>query len=156
MFDGTLRKAMIVGLEQSPFLNVFPDERIRETLKFMGRSPDERISRDIGREICQRKGIRAMLSGSVANLGSQYVVTLEATSASNGASLAQQEVQAASKEQVLNALGKATASIRQKLGESWPLCRSLTSPWKKPPHHRWKLSRLSLAEMRCTWWPARS
>jgi eukaryotic-like serine/threonine-protein kinase len=118
VFDGTLRKAMIVGLEQSPFLNVFPDERIRETLKFMGLSPDERISRDIGREICQRKGIKAMLSGSVANLGSQYVVTLDATSAPTGDSLAQEQVQASSKEQVLNELGRATASMRKKLGES--------------------------------------
>jgi eukaryotic-like serine/threonine-protein kinase len=118
VFDGTLRKAMIVGLEQSPFLNVFPEERIREALKFMGRSSDERITRDIGREICQRKGIKAMLSGSVASLGSQYVVTLDATSAATGDSLAQEQVQACSKEQVLNELGRATASMRNKLGES--------------------------------------
>jgi len=128
VFDGTLRKAMIVGLEQSPFLNVFPDERIRETLKFMGRSADERISRDVGREICQRKGIKAMLSGSVANLGSQYVVTLDATSASNGESLPQQQVQVANKEQVLNALGKATASMRQKLGESLASVQKFDKP----------------------------
>jgi eukaryotic-like serine/threonine-protein kinase len=128
VFDGTLRKAMIVGLEQSPFLNVFPEDRIRETLKFMGRSSDERISREIGREICQRKGINAMLSGSVATLGSQYVVTLDATSASTGESLAQEQVQVPSKEQVLGALGKATASVRKKLGESLASVQKFDKP----------------------------
>jgi eukaryotic-like serine/threonine-protein kinase len=128
VFDGTLRKAMIVGLEQSPFLNVFPEERIRETLKFMGRSSDERITREIGREICQRKGIKAMLSGSVASVGSQYVVTLDATSASTGDSLAQDQVQASSKEQVLNELGRATVSMRKKLGESLASVQKFDKP----------------------------
>jgi serine/threonine protein kinase/predicted Zn-dependent protease len=128
MFDGTLRKAMIVGLEQSPFLNVFPEDRIRETLKFMGRSSDERITREIGREICKRKGINAILSGSVATLGNQYVVTLDATSASNGESLAQEQVQIPSKEQVLGALGKATASLRKKLGESLASVQKFDKP----------------------------
>jgi len=128
VFDGTLRKAMIVGLQQSPFLNVFPEERIRETLKFMGRSSDERITRDIGREICQRKGIKAILSGSVASLGSQYIVTLDATSASTGDSLAQEQVQASSKEQVLNELGRATASMRKKLGESLASVQKFDKP----------------------------
>ncbi len=128
VFDGTLRKAMIVGLEQSPFLSVFPEERIRETLKFMGRSSDERITRDIGHEICQRKGIKAMLSGSVASLGSQYVVTLDATSASTGDSLAQEQVQASGKEQVLNELGRATASMRKKLGESLASVQKFDKP----------------------------
>jgi tetratricopeptide (TPR) repeat protein len=128
VFDGTLRKAMVVGLEQSPFLNVFPEQRIQETLKFMGRSSDERITRDIGREICQRKGIKAMLSGSVASLGSQYLVTLDATTASTGDSLAQEQVQASSKEQVLNALGKATASMRKRLGESLASVQKFDKP----------------------------
>src|SRR2546427_9302492 len=128
VFDGTLRKAVIVGLEQSPFLSVFPEERIRETLKFMGRSSDERISREIGREICQRKGINAMLSGSVASLGNQYIVTLDATSVSTGESLAQEQVQVSSKEQVLGVLGKATASIRKKLGESLASVQKFDKP----------------------------
>ena len=118
VFDGTLRKALTVGLEQSPFLNVVPDQKIQETLKFMGRGPEEHISTTIGREICQREGIKAMLTGSIASLGSQYVVTLDAINASTGASLGQAQAQSSSKEQVLNALGKATASIRQRLGES--------------------------------------
>jgi serine/threonine protein kinase/tetratricopeptide (TPR) repeat protein len=118
VFEGTLRKALTVGLEQSPFLNVVPEQKIQETLKFMGRGPDEHISTTIGREICQREGIRVMLTGSIASLGSQYVVTLDAINASTGASLGQEQTQASSKEQVLNALGKATSSIRQRLGES--------------------------------------
>ena len=118
VFDGTLRKALVVGLEQSPFLNVVPDQRIQETLKFMGRGPEERISTPIGREICQREGIKAMLTGSIASLGTQYVITLDAVNVSTGESLGQEQAQASSKEQVLNALGKVTTSIRQKLGES--------------------------------------
>ncbi len=118
VFEGTLRKALTVGLEQSPFLNVVPDQKIQETLKFMGRGPEEHISTAIGREICERQGIRVMLTGSIASLGSQYVVTLDAINASTGASLGQEQAQASSKEQVLNALGKATSSIRQRLGES--------------------------------------
>lgn len=118
VFDGTLRKGLTVGLEQSPFVNIVPDQKVQETLKFMGRGPEERVSTTIGREICQGNGIKAMITGSIASLGSQYVVTLDAVNVSTGDSLGREQVQAASKEQVLSVLGKATASIRQKLGES--------------------------------------
>ncbi len=118
VFDGTLRKALTVGLEQSPFLNMVSDQKIQETLKFMGRGPEEHISTTIAREICQRDGIKAMLTGSIASLGTQYVVTLDAINGFTGDSLGREQAQASSKEQVLNALGKATTSIRQKLGES--------------------------------------
>jgi len=118
VFDGTLKKALAVDLEQSPYLNVFPEQKVRQTLQFMGRAPDERITSDVGREICQRDGITAMLNGSIANLGSQYVITLEAVNAGNGESLAREEVQAASKESVLNSLHQAGSSLRKKLGES--------------------------------------
>ena len=73
VFDGTLKKALAVDLGQSPYLNVFPDQRIRQTLRFMGRSPDDRITTDVGREICQRDGIKAMLNGSIDSVGGQYV-----------------------------------------------------------------------------------
>jgi hypothetical protein len=116
VFDGTLRRALIVGLEQSPYLNVVPDQKVQETLKFMGRSPDERINTAIGREICLRDGVKAMLTGPIANLGNQYVITLNAIDASKGDSLGEEQVQASSKEQLLNA--KATGAMRQKLGES--------------------------------------
>src|SRR5262249_51153646 len=70
VFDGTLRQALAVQLGQSPFLNIFPDQGMRETLRYMGRSPAERVTRDVAREICARQGIKAMLVGSISNLGS--------------------------------------------------------------------------------------
>jgi len=118
VFDGTLKKAVAVDLGQSPYVNVFPDQKVKQTLQLMGRSPDDRITSEIGREICQRDGIKAMLSGSIANVGSQYVITLEAVNPASGEALAQQQAQADSKEQVLNALHDASSSLRRKLGES--------------------------------------
>jgi serine/threonine protein kinase/tetratricopeptide (TPR) repeat protein len=118
VFDGALKKALAVDLEQSPYLNVFPEQKVRQTLQFMGRTPDERITGDVGREICQRVGIKAMLNGSIANMGSQYVITLDALNAGTGESLAREEVQATNKESVLNSLHAAGSSLRKKLGES--------------------------------------
>jgi serine/threonine protein kinase/tetratricopeptide (TPR) repeat protein len=118
VFDGTLKKAVAVELEQSPFLNVFPDQRVEETLKFMGRPMDTRITTEVGREICQRNGIKGMLSGAISSLGSQYIITLEAVNASTGDSLGQTQAAADSKEQVLKALGSASSQLRMKMGES--------------------------------------
>ncbi|MGB6630014.1 MAG: protein kinase [Terriglobales bacterium] len=118
VFDGTLKKALAVDLEQSPYLNVFPEQKIRQTLQFMGRSPDDRITTDVGREICQRDGIKAMLNGSIDSVGGQYVITLEATNASSGDSLGRQQGQADRKEDVLNALHGAATKLRSQLGES--------------------------------------
>ncbi len=118
VFDGTLKQALAVKLEESPFLNIFPDERVRETLRLMERSPDERITRTLGREICQRQGVRALMTGEIAPLGSHYVVTLNALSCAGGDSLARQQVEAESKEEVLEALGRAASKMRRKLGES--------------------------------------
>jgi eukaryotic-like serine/threonine-protein kinase len=118
VFDGTLKKALIVDLGQSPYLNVFPEQKIRQTLQFMGRQPDDRITNDVGREICLRDGIKAMLSGSIDNVGGQYVITLEATNASSGDSLGRQQAQAGRKEDVLNALHGAATKLRGQLGES--------------------------------------
>ncbi len=118
VFDGTLKKALAVDLEQSPYLNVFPDQKIRQTLQFMGRSPGDRITSDIGREICQRDGIKAMLNGSIDSVGGQYVITLEATNAASGDSLGRQQAQADRKEDVLNALHGAATKLRGQLGES--------------------------------------
>src|SRR2546428_8836656 len=78
VFDGTLKQALAVELEESPYLNIFPESRIHEALRFMGRSPDERVTSDVAREICLREGVKAMLTGSISSLGSHYVVTLEA------------------------------------------------------------------------------
>jgi eukaryotic-like serine/threonine-protein kinase len=118
VFDGTLKQALAVQLEQSPYLNILPESRIREALKFMGRSGDERVTSDVAREICQREGVKAMMLGSISSLGSHYVITLEAVNAQNGDSLAREQVEADSKEQVLKSLDRAASNLREKLGES--------------------------------------
>jgi tetratricopeptide (TPR) repeat protein len=118
VFDGTLRQGLAVQLEQSPFLSILPEERVRETLQLMGRSRDERVTRDIAREICERRSIKAMIAGSISRLGTHYVLTLEATIARTGDVLARQQEEAPSKEQVLRALGTAATWMREKLGES--------------------------------------
>ena len=128
VFDGTLKKALTVELQQSPYLNVFPEGRVQKTLKFMGRSSDERVTTEVAREICQREGIKALLSGTVAGLGGQYVVTLEAINASTGDALAQAQAQASSKEQVLAALDKASTQLRGKLGESLASIQKFDKP----------------------------
>jgi tetratricopeptide (TPR) repeat protein len=118
VFDGTLRQALAIQLGQSPFLNIFPEDRVRETLRFMGRSSDDRVTRDVAREICERQGIKAMLAGSIASLGSHYVITLEALNAHTGDPIAREQIEADSKEKVLSSLGTAASNLRQKLGES--------------------------------------
>ena len=110
VFDGTLKKALAVDLQQSPFLNVVSDERARQTLALMGKSPDERITSSIGREIAQRSGIKALITGSIAALGSQYVLTLDAINAGSGDTLAELQAQADSKEHVLKVLDQSTTT----------------------------------------------
>ena len=128
VFDGTLKQALAVQLGQSPYLNIFPDERVNEALKFMGRQPNERVTREVAREICQRQGIKAMIIGSIASLGSHYVLTLEAVNANDGDSIAKEQVEADSKEHVLTALGKATSQLREKLGESLASLKKFDAP----------------------------
>ncbi|MGH9847174.1 MAG: protein kinase domain-containing protein, partial [Blastocatellia bacterium] len=118
VFDGTLKQALAVQLGQTPFLNIFPEERVRETLRLMNRPPDSPVTREAAREICQRQGLKALLIGSIAKLGSNYVITLEAVNGQSGEALANQQTEAASKEQVLRALGQAAAQLRKELGES--------------------------------------
>jgi serine/threonine protein kinase/tetratricopeptide (TPR) repeat protein len=118
VFDGTLKQALSVQLAQSPFLNIFPEERVRETLRYMNRAPDERVTRDVGLEICRRQGLKALLIGSISSLGSNYVITLEAVNAQSGDSIAREQTEVNSKEKVLSSLGTAASSLREKLGES--------------------------------------
>jgi serine/threonine protein kinase/tetratricopeptide (TPR) repeat protein len=118
VFDGTLKQALAVKLRESPFLNVFPEAKVHETLRFMERSPEERVTRAVGREICQRRGLKALITGEVASLGSAYVVTLGAADCQSGESLALQQAEADSKEGVLAAVGKAATRMRRDLGES--------------------------------------
>ena len=128
VFDGTLKQALAVDLEQSPFLRVLPGARVRQTLGFMGRSPDERLTNDLTRDLCLRSGSKAMLAGSIANLGSQYVITLNAINCQTGDSLAQEQAQAASKEQVLAGLGTAATKLRSRLGESLASVQKFDTP----------------------------
>jgi serine/threonine protein kinase/tetratricopeptide (TPR) repeat protein len=128
VFDGTLKQALAVQLEQSPFLNIFPQERVRDTLRYMGRSSDERLTPDLARQVCQREGIKAVLNGSIATIGSQYVVGVDAVNCQTGDSLAREQVEVEKKEQVLGAVGKAASNLRGKLGESLASVKKFDSP----------------------------
>jgi hypothetical protein len=118
VFDDTLRQGLSVELEQSPFLSIIPDQQIQQTLEMMRQKPDARLTPDIGRELCQRTGSAAVLDGSIAQIGTQYLLTLKAVNCSSGQTLASTEAQASDKNHVLDALGKTASEIRNKLGES--------------------------------------
>jgi eukaryotic-like serine/threonine-protein kinase len=118
VFDDTLKTALSVGLNQSPFLNVLSDNKVAATLKLMTRPPDTRLTPEVARELCQRAGSKAYLAGSIASLGSQYVLGLKAVNCQSGDPLAEEQVTAASKEKVLYALGEAASKLRGELGES--------------------------------------
>jgi serine/threonine protein kinase/tetratricopeptide (TPR) repeat protein len=128
VFDGTLKQALAVQLEQSPYLNLVPESRIQEALRYMGRPSGERITSDVAKEICLREGVKAMLTGSIASLGSHYVITVGAVNAQTGDSLAREQVEADDKEQVLKSLDKAASSLRGKLGESIGSVQKFATP----------------------------
>lgn len=128
VFDGTLQQALTVQLGQSPFLSIFSEDRVREALKFMGRSADERLTRDVGLELCRRQGLKAMLVGSIASLGTHYVITLEAINVQTSDAIATEQVEAENKEQVLHALGEAAMKLREKLGESLQSIQKFDAP----------------------------
>jgi serine/threonine protein kinase/Flp pilus assembly protein TadD len=118
VFDGTLRQALAVDLEQSPYLNILSERRIADTLKLMGQAPTAHVTADLAKELCLRTGSKAILTGSVSNLGTQYVIGLEANACSTGDTLANERTEANSKEGVLKALDTAATAIRTRLGES--------------------------------------
>ncbi|MGE5205762.1 MAG: protein kinase domain-containing protein [Chlamydiota bacterium] len=128
VFDGTLKQALAVQLEQSPYLNIVPDQTVRKALRFMGRAPDERVTGSVAREICERENISALLGGSIALLGSQYVVAIDAINCATGDALAREQVTAGSKETVLPAVGKAASNLRGKLGESLSSVQKFNTP----------------------------
>jgi eukaryotic-like serine/threonine-protein kinase len=128
VFDGTLKQALAVDLEQSPFLNVMSDRRIGETLRLMGRGPNERITRTVAQEICIRTGSKAFLSGTIARLGNQYVLGLEAVNCGSGDSLAKEQAEAASKEDAVKALGTMASRLRTRLGESLQSVKQFNVP----------------------------
>jgi serine/threonine protein kinase/tetratricopeptide (TPR) repeat protein len=118
VFDDTLKQGLSVQLEQSPFLNLISDRKLNETLKLMGRSPGDRLTPEVARQICQRTNSAAVLTGSIAELGKQYVLGLKVSNCWSGDLLAEEQVTADGKERVLEALGAAASSVRQRLGES--------------------------------------
>ncbi len=128
VFDSTLKQALAVKLEESPFLNVLPEQQVRDTLRFMSRSPDERLTAALAREVCERLGAKGMLSGEIDRLGSRYVVTLNAMNCQSGDPIGSQQVEAGKKEEVLEALGKATSGLRRKLGESLTSIQKFDAP----------------------------
>jgi eukaryotic-like serine/threonine-protein kinase len=128
VFDGTLKQALAVQLEQSPYLNLVPESKIQEGLRYMGRPADERITSDVAKEICLREGVKAMLTGSIASLGSHFVINIVAVNAQTGDSLGREQIEAESKEQVLKSLDKAASSLRQKLGESLASVQQFATP----------------------------
>jgi tetratricopeptide (TPR) repeat protein len=128
VFDGTLKQALAIKLEESPFLNIVPDQRVRAALRLMDRSPDQRVTGTVGQEICLRENIKAMMTGQIAPLGSRYVLTLNAVNCATGDSLAREQVEAESKEEVLSALGSAASRLRGKLGESLASIEALDTP----------------------------
>jgi Tfp pilus assembly protein PilF len=118
VFDEALKQALAVDLEQSPYIDIVPEQRVRETLAYMGRPVNERLTGTLAREVCARQSAQAALTGSIVALGKHYVIGLEAVRCDTGDTLAREQVEAASREQVIESLGRAAASLRGKLGAS--------------------------------------
>ncbi len=131
VFDGALKQALAVQLGQSPYVNVFPDVGVHEALRLMGRSPEERVTREVAREICLREGSKALIVGSISSLGQNYVLTLEAVDAQSGESLGSEQAESPAKEKVLQALGRMASSLRAKLGESLRSIEKFDAPLER-------------------------
>jgi eukaryotic-like serine/threonine-protein kinase len=118
VFDDALKQALAVQLGQSPFINILSDRKVAETLRLMSREPNTRITSEVARELCVRTGSKAIVLGSISNLGGQYVIGVDAVGCSTGDTLAKEQEEGATKQDVLKALGKAASNLRTKLGES--------------------------------------
>jgi serine/threonine protein kinase/tetratricopeptide (TPR) repeat protein len=128
VFDGTLRQGLSIQLEQSPFLSLISERQIQQTLQMMGKKPDAKLTSEISRELCQRTESMVVLDGSIAQVGTQYLLTLKAIDCMSGKSLASTEAQASDKDHVLDALGKIASDIRNKLGESITTVQKFDTP----------------------------
>jgi tetratricopeptide (TPR) repeat protein/predicted Ser/Thr protein kinase len=128
VFDDTLKQALATELQQSPFLTILPDQRVSDTLKLMGRPADTRLDEKTALEVCQRSGSKAVMAGSIASLGSQYVIGLHAVNCQTGNSLAREAITANKKEEVLNALDKAATKLREQVGESLSTIQKFDTP----------------------------
>lgn len=128
VFDGTLRQALAIQLEQSPFLKIMDDEQVQQTMRLMSLSPGSHVTDPIAHDVCVRNAAAATIGGSIAPLGKSYVVTLQAITCPGGATLAREQVQAVDKEHVLSALGGAATAMRGKLGESRSSIQKFDTP----------------------------
>jgi eukaryotic-like serine/threonine-protein kinase len=128
IFDDTLKTALRVSLQQSPFLSVLSDDKVAETLQQMTRPPDTKLTPDVARELCQRAGSKAYIAGAIASLGSKYVLELKAVNCQSGTTLADEQVTAESKEKVVDTLGDAATKLRGELGESLATVQKLDIP----------------------------
>jgi eukaryotic-like serine/threonine-protein kinase len=128
VFDDALKQALAVELDQSLFLNILADQKVTETLRLMGHSSIDRLTRDVARELCLRAGRKVMIAGSISHLGSQYLLGLSAVDCNTGDSIAKEQVQTARKEDVVKDLGKAASSLRGKLGESIATIQKYDTP----------------------------
>jgi eukaryotic-like serine/threonine-protein kinase len=128
VFDGTLRQGLSVQLEESPFLSIVSDQQMQQTLGLMGQPAEAKLTPAIAQELCQRMGSEAVLEGSIANLGNQYVLGLKAVNCLTGDTLAEEQERAVGKEQVLAALDKAAPKLRATLGESLNTVRRFNTP----------------------------
>jgi serine/threonine protein kinase/tetratricopeptide (TPR) repeat protein len=151
VFDDTLKQGLAVQLGQSPLLNILPEQRVRSALKEMTRSPDAVVSASVAQEVCLRTGSKALIAGSIANLGGQYVISLNATHCATGETLAREQTEALGKTQVLTALGGTATKLRNQLGESlssiqkydMPLAQATTASLEALKAYSFGLSKLS-------------
>ncbi len=128
IFDDTLRQGLAAQLQQSPFLSLVSDQKIQQTLKLMGKPPETKLSPAIAADLCIRAGSKAYLSGTISSIGSEYVIGVSAVNCQTGDSLAQEQVTASGKDNVLKALGGVSTTLREKLGESLKTVKKLDTP----------------------------
>jgi eukaryotic-like serine/threonine-protein kinase len=134
VFDRALKQGLSIQLEQSPFLNILPEARARQVLPAMRLSPDERLTAAITRDICVRRGLKAMVSGSIASLGTHYVISLQAVNCRTGESVGAAQVEVTSREQILTGLGIAASKLRARMGESLSSIQKFDRPWDTTTH----------------------
>jgi serine/threonine protein kinase/tetratricopeptide (TPR) repeat protein len=128
VFDGTLRQGLAVQLQQSPFLSLISDQQVQQTLSLMGQAKDARLTAGIAQQVCERTASAAVLEGSIASLGSQYVVGLRARNCNTGNILDEEQIQAARREDVLNSLSEIVRTLRTRLGESLATVEGHSTP----------------------------
>jgi eukaryotic-like serine/threonine-protein kinase len=128
VFDDTLKQGLQVQLEQSPFLNILSEQKVAQTLGLMGRSPEQRLTPELARDLCQRVGSKATLTGTISSLGTHYVIGLNAVNCETGDTLGSEQAEADSREHVLRSLGESSTKMRRKLGESLPSIQRFDAP----------------------------